>query len=172
MHWHKFSGGRRVRFEAAYAQYYPRVRKYLQGRCAYQIEAEDAAQETFLQAFKIWDRVTSVTNVCNWLIGIARHVLSHMHRALYSRPEGRAVEYDQESDARVSAPEQGWNLYIEQLRRQFQGFGPAQCAVMTGLSHGESPRDIADRRGTSLSATNMAIATARNRLRQKFTAGF
>jgi DNA-directed RNA polymerase specialized sigma24 family protein len=156
-----------MRFEVAYREYRPQVKAYLQRRCRHQIEADDATQETFLQAFRIWDRSAEVENIRRWLIGIAKRVLGHMHRALYIRPEGNAILWDVERDERLVPPVQGLALYVEQLRRHFQGLGPAQCEVMTGLSYGESAREMADRRGATLAATTVAISLGRRRLRER-----
>lgn len=156
-----------MQFEVAHRRYHKSVRGWLQSRCQHGIEADDATQETFLQAWRIWDRSAEITNIRNWLIGIAKWVLSDMRRAWRRRPEGNAVLWDIERDVRLSPPEQGAALYIEQLRRHFQGLGPAQCDVLTGLAAGESASDIADRRGATLAATTMAIALGRKRLRER-----
>lgn len=158
-----------MQFEAAYRRYRSPVLAWLQSRNTYGIDAEDAVQETFLQAWRIWDRADGIDNLRNWLIGIAKRVVGHMYRAMRLRPEGNAVEWDIERDERLVQPAQGLALYVEQLRRHFQGLGPAQCAVLNGLADGESPPEIAARSATSLSATSMAISLGRRRLRERLS---
>ena len=158
-----------MQFETAYKKYRSPVLGWLQSRNTYGIDAEDAMQETFLQAWRIWERSDGVANLRNWLIGIAKRVVGHMYRALRLRPEGQSVEWDIERDERLVPPVQGLALYVAQLRRHFEGLGPVQCAVMNGLADGESPPEIAERRGASLSATSMAISLGRRRLRQRLS---
>jgi RNA polymerase sigma-70 factor (ECF subfamily) len=48
-------------------------------------EADDAVQETYLQAWKCFDRFEPGTNCRAWMFRILFHVISHQRRKWYSR---------------------------------------------------------------------------------------
>lgn len=137
---------------------------FLRRRCSGSVEVEDAVQETFLQAWRIWDRADDVRNLRNWLIGIARRVVGHMLRAASIRPQG---DREVDEDDRVEAPQQEIALYVEQLRRHFQGLGPLQRDAMDALSRGWTLTEVADATGKTQANVGAAISLARKRLRQR-----
>jgi RNA polymerase sigma-70 factor (ECF subfamily) len=61
--------------------FFERPRRY----CTAVLEAEDAVQETYLQALKSFHRFTPGTNCRAWLFRILFHVISHQRRKWFGR---------------------------------------------------------------------------------------
>ncbi len=70
-------------------------------------EAEDIVQETFLQAWKSFDRFQPGTNCRAWLFKILFHVLSHHRRKWFrmKQPSTHEEELMQQMAAEPSVPE-------------------------------------------------------------------
>ena len=153
-------------FDEVYRTHRSGITRYLSRCCDHLVEIDDAVQETFLQAWRVWTRRTS-DNIRAWLIGIARRVFSHMRRAAFARTESRQIEWTQEADHRQQPANQELVVYVEQLRAKFAGLGPAQAVVMNGLADGYTAQEIAHQRGASEASTRMAVSVARKRLREK-----
>jgi len=114
-------------FDRAYRQHRSAVASFLRRRCAGSLEVEDAVQETFLTAWRIWDRATGVDNLRNWLLGIARRVVGHMLRALKSRPQ---ISDSATIPDTVQPATQEIRLYVNQLQAHFANLGPKQRASL------------------------------------------
>lgn len=152
-------------FDAAYRENHRQVRRYLSRRCDHLIELDDAVQETFAQAWRIWQQRTS-DNVRAWLIGIARRVFSHMRRAALCRVESQSIEWKSESDHRTHPPSQELAAYVMQLRGKFCQLGHGQRDAMNGVADGLTAEEIAQRLGKTSATVRMALTSGRRRLRE------
>lgn len=156
-------------FEDVYREHHRPVLRWLAWRFGERI-AEDAVQETFLQAWKAWDRVESIDNMRRWLIGTAKHVAGHMLRAAGTLSRGGdvvMVEWSGEADMRATEAPQGMALYVEQLRGHFGCLGPAQQEALNALADGDTLQEFAERTGRSQQAVSGAANLGRRRLREK-----
>lgn len=136
------------------------------------IDGEDVVQEALTAAWKIdvTDKL-GLLRLTRFAAARARHPHYRLGLSRYAgshaAPDLRLESYDAESDDRAVAPQQGVALYVEQLRRHFEGLGPAQQEVLSDLADGLVPGEIAEKHGRSIAATNMAISLGRRRLCQK-----
>lgn len=170
-------------FEEAYRLYKPEVKRWVSWRFGEEI-ADDATQEGFLYAWANWETGETAQNLKAWLIGVTKYSVLHMLRGgntertrkdsselqiapFWGRAATKMVPWDAETDERTEAPQQEVALYVAQLRSHFGTLGPAQRDVLNGLADGDTPTEIAEKTGRSLSATTMAISLGRKRLREK-----
>ncbi len=71
-------------------------------------EAEDLVQETYLRAFRFFDKFETGTNVRAWLLSILRNLFINRYRQKTREPQ--AVEYEKLDEAYESMVEQGENM--------------------------------------------------------------
>jgi RNA polymerase sigma factor (sigma-70 family) len=87
-------------FDEFYVREYPRVVGLLQGLLRSRIVAEELAQETFLVAYRDWDRVSSLDNPRAWVRKVALNQRGSFLRA-YLRQQARerdsAVQYQDDT---------------------------------------------------------------------------
>src|ERR1035438_6335949 len=78
---------------------------YLSSRLGNHLEAEEAAQESFVRAFLSLKKLRKPESFYAWLLGIAARVLKEQFRALERRQKDRAVAETLLVENPVSAPE-------------------------------------------------------------------
>jgi RNA polymerase sigma-70 factor (ECF subfamily) len=87
-------------FDEFYVREYPRVVGLLQGLLRSRIVAEELAQETFLVAYRDWDRVSALDNPRAWVRKVALNQRGSFLRA-YLRQQARerdsAVRYQDDT---------------------------------------------------------------------------
>jgi len=71
-------------------------------------EAEDLVQETYLRAFRFFDKFETGTNVRAWLLSILRNLFINRYRQKTREPQ--VVEYEKLDEAYGSMVEQGENM--------------------------------------------------------------
>ena len=163
-------------FTGAYRTHARHVERYLRNRCGCvrNGESEDALQETFLAAWRIWDR-RQTDNLRAWLCGIAKLVARKLRYISLMRPRPKklgdyavtAIEYDPAADVRSVDPAQESAVTLGQLRSKcFPLLGPAQASALGGIADGLTPLELATRDHKSLSAVTMALSLGRKRLRE------
>jgi RNA polymerase sigma factor (sigma-70 family) len=156
-------------FEQMYRDHHRAVARWLGWRFGDDI-VDDAVQETFLQAWRLRERIATVENIRPWLIGIAKRVAGHMIRAAGALCRGGAVsdlQWSEESDDRAEPPPQGLALYVEQLRSHFGQLGPTQREALSALADGETAQEFAERTGRSQQGVSDAVRLGRRRLRER-----
>jgi RNA polymerase sigma factor (sigma-70 family) len=83
-------------FDEFYVREYPRVVGLLQGLLRSRIVAEELAQETFLVAYRDWDRVSALDNPRAWVRKVALNQRGSFLRAFLrqqARERGSVVQY-------------------------------------------------------------------------------
>jgi RNA polymerase sigma-70 factor (ECF subfamily) len=130
--------------------------------------AEDLAQETLLQAWRLQDRLTDPSGADAWLGAIARNVCRRWLRARGSSavPTSDDAVLEGASEARDLDSVLEREELVELLDRALGLLPEATRAALVGhyvdeLSHAE----IAERLGTSADAVSMRVSRGRSRLR-------
>ena len=127
-------------------------------------EAEDAVQETYLQAWKSFQRFTPGTNCRAWLFRILFHVIAHQRRKWFSRfiPTERA---DLEQTMTYSAPVPN-DLTDEEILSAVRKI-PQQYAevVMLADVHEFSYKEIQETLGIPIGTVMSRLSRGRQLLR-------
>lgn len=135
--------------ESAYAAHAAGLLGYLRRLLGRADQAEDALQETFVQALRHADRLAGAASQRAWLFGVARHVglTFRRHRATAALCDAIPARGEAESDAR-----------LVQMRRQIERLpdGPRE-ALELRLRHELSYEEIA-------AVLEIPVGTVRSRL--------
>ena len=79
--------------EQVYAEYYPRVLKYIINRSYIRMDAEDIAQTVFVKVFGKWDTFDPLkSSVSTWIYNITRNTLIDHQRAMSYRQHDELSE--------------------------------------------------------------------------------
>lgn len=136
------------------------------------IDGDDVVQEALITAWEIGitDKL-GMLRLTRFAAARARRPVTRTGINQYAGPHAATdlvrESYDAEADGRAVAPQQGLALYVEQLRRHFEGLGPAQQDGLSGLADGLTVGEVAERHGRTVAATSAAISLGRQRLCQK-----
>jgi RNA polymerase sigma-70 factor (ECF subfamily) len=129
-------------------------------------EAEDVAQEAFVQAYCKLDRLRTANSYGPWLLRIVRrHAVRSARRRVDRRLktvplETTAVEADALSNGRLAAEHERLLAAVNRLRS-----GERQAVVLRYFE-GHNLRTIAEATGHSEDAVSKQLSRARQRLRQ------
>ncbi|HEY3189346.1 MAG TPA: sigma-70 family RNA polymerase sigma factor [Solirubrobacteraceae bacterium] len=150
-------------FEGMYRRHVPSVYRYTLAVLGNQADAEDATQQTFLSAYKSWDRGERPRRPHNWLIAIAHNVCRQRFRERSRRPAEVALETDE-----LPSPEVDQLLGAAEIRSALEqlAFNQRAALVMRELG-GISYRDIAGALGITESAVETLLFRARRALREQ-----
>lgn len=140
-------------------------------------DAHDLVQETFLRAFRFFDRYEPETNCKAWLCQILRNALINRYRRQHVRPQEVNFEYIEEfregqmqdSRPRLGDPEESLinSTLKEDVRRAFAKLPPCyREALSLSLVGGFSYREIAGMLGCPIGTVMSRIHRAR-KLMQK-----
>jgi RNA polymerase sigma-70 factor (ECF subfamily) len=129
--------------------------------CLYRLDAEDAVQSTFLNAFRGLERGVIPLSEAAWLFKIAQNVCLTRRRSASRR---RRVEFAAPVDETIASPERDDTLV--DLGGALRGLPPRQRRALVlrewrGLAYAE----IADELGLSCSAVETLLHRARRSLR-------
>ncbi len=149
-------------FERMYRRHVPAVYRYALAVLGNQADAEDATQQTFLSAYRAWERGERPRRAHNWLITIAHNVCRQRFRERSRRPA--EVELDLDAvpasvDERLEAAD--LTTALGQLQ-----FNQRAALVMRELE-GRSYDEIAGSLGVSHSAVETLLFRARRALREQ-----
>jgi len=160
---------------ALFEEHYPRIYRYALSMMHDPAEADDAAQETFVRAYRHLDSLRDVSALTTWLYRIATHVC--LDRI---RQQARSAEIEPETDLddleEVDTP--SLQQIVERndmsacVQRYLDSLSDSYRAVilMHDLDGLTSPQ-IAAALGVSLATVRIRLHRARLRLRTQLEAG-
>lgn len=130
-------------------------------------QAEDALQETYLQAWKSFDTFEPGTNCKAWLFRILFYCVQHQRRKLYRFP--KAAESEEILESSVAAPEPlAENLSDEAIREALDSLPEDYRAVALLVDLEEfAYREAAHILGVPIGTVMSRLSRARRMLREK-----
>ncbi len=165
-------------FEAIYAEYSPRIRRYL-ARLLGPAEADDAAQDVFVKASRALDQFRGESSLATWLYRIATNTAADRARGAEHRASLRASEIDDAESGGASLPSQELSAERQAIRDEKSGCVksvlaelPESYRTVLALSEMEDlkDREIADVLGITREAVKIRLHRARAALRQRLEA--
>jgi RNA polymerase sigma-70 factor (ECF subfamily) len=137
---------------------------YLSSRLGNHLEAEEAAQESFVRAFVSLKKLRKPESFYAWLLGIAARVLKEQFRALERRQTDRAVAETLLAENTRSAPEYPLEEAIAVLPESYRQ------VILMRYYEGLSCQDVATRLGMPLGTVTKTLSRAYALLRQELKA--
>jgi RNA polymerase sigma-70 factor (ECF subfamily) len=148
-------------FDELYREHARDVYQYALALLTNPADAEDAAQTTFLNAYRALERGERPRRPHNWLIAITHNVCRMRWRQAQSRPSEVALE-DAPEPAAIEHERTDLDQVLHALARL--SFNQRAALVMRELE-GRSYREIAEVLGLSVSAVEALLFRARQQLR-------
>ena len=132
-------------------------------------DAEDAAQETFLRAYKSLDRYDAKRSFATWLLSIASHYcIDQLRKRRFT-----SFSMDDEDHAWLEPPDPGPNPEVsvgiiekqEQVQKMLEHLGPKdRSAVLMRYWYNYSYQEIAETLSLTVSAVKSRLHRARKEL--------
>jgi RNA polymerase sigma-70 factor (ECF subfamily) len=155
--------GDRTAFDELVVRARPQLVRFL-GRTLNTADADDAAQETFVRAFRALDRYESSRPFTTWLFAIAKNVAYSHHDASRRRSAREAAAAPAETtpaDAAERASDDAAALW-ERARRVLSADG--YHALYLRYVRGLAVKEVAHELGRSVVATKVVLFRARQKL--------
>jgi len=137
---------------------------YLSSRLGNHLEAEEAAQESFVRAFMSLKKLRKPESFYAWLMGIAGRVLKEQFRAEERRQRDRAVAETLKPDEPDPAPEYPLEEAIAVLPESYRQ------VILLRYYEGHSCQEIATSLGMPLGTVTKTLSRAYALLRQELQA--
>src|ERR1035437_2631662 len=137
---------------------------YLSGRLGNHLEAEEAAQESFVRAFMSLKKLRKPESFYAWLLGIAGRVLKEQFRAVERRQKDRAVAETLLAENLGGEPEYPLEEAIAVLPESYRQ------VILMRYYEGISCQDVATRLGMPLGTVTKTLSRAYALLRQELQA--
>ena len=137
---------------------------YLAGRLGSALEAEEAAQESFVRAFLSLKRLRQPESFYAWLLGIAARVLKEQFRELARREQVQAVEESLGASQPENAPEYPLEEAIAVLPESYRQ------VILLRYYEGLSCQQVGDRLGMPLGTVTKTLSRAYALLREELRA--
>jgi RNA polymerase sigma-70 factor (ECF subfamily) len=137
---------------------------YLSSRLGSQLEAEEAAQESFVRAFLSLKKLRQPESFYAWLLGIASRVLKEQFRAEERRQRDRAIAEDLLAETAGAEPEYPLEEAIAALPESYRQ------VILLRYYEGLSCQDVATRLGMPLGTITKTLSRAYALLRQELKA--
>lgn len=157
-------------FESVYRAWHGPVRGYFYNRTQDLGLAQDLAADTFMRAWRAWDRVDNITDIRAWLFAIAgRLFIDHLRR----KPSQPALPLDH-AWLDTSGLCVDWTDRVEtrlDLERLWPRLNPMHRAVIRliyvdGYTYDETAQRLGIPRGTARRRVNLARAAMRRTMRE------
>lgn len=158
-------------FEQMYAAFYDVIFKHLYRLLGDREQAEDAAQETFLKAWRALPRLREGSNLKSWLFRIATNTAYDQLRRRRIITWIMLDDLDHEPEENIYADPQEWYLVaepVEALRKALGCLRPLDRAIIASKGDGFSVPEIATLLHISPGAAKMRMLRARAQLREAF----
>jgi RNA polymerase sigma-70 factor (ECF subfamily) len=160
----RFQTGDDDAFADLYQRYFGRLRRYCQRRLGDPHDAEEAAQEALIRAYRALPALGGDRRFYPWLRVIAANVCADRCKrkpvAPLAEPEGGDVVVDSVFQM----------LDREQVRAALHGLNPRHQAALSLWAEGYKSRDIAEQLGCSRGAIDVTLHRARQSFRKRFLA--
>ncbi len=137
---------------------------YLATRLNDPLEAEEAAQESFVRAFMSLKKLRKPESFYAWLMGIAGRVLKEQFRATERRRKGSAIAETLSADDPEPPPEYPLEEAIAVLPESYRQ------VILLRYYEGHSCQEIATRLGIPLGTVTKTLSRAYALLRQELQA--
>lgn len=163
-------GGAGPSFEQVYAEYAPRIRRYL-ARLAGDHEALDLTQETFVRVHQGLAAFRGDSSLSTWIYRIATNAA--LDRLRKATATGAELDDDAVADSSPPTDEQAARREMSACVQEFVDRLPAGYRSVLVLSDLEelSDREIAEVLGISVEAAKIRLHRARARLRVELERG-
>lgn len=155
-------------FEAFFREHQRDIFGYLWRMTGDEQAAYDLSQETFVRAWRHFDRIGSYERPGAWLFRVATNLaLTHLRRA--AAPVGAAQPFAPGLDPSVSDP--SWRLAeSDAVRATLLALPPQQRAALALREvYGCSCAEVAEALGVSLAAAKMTLSRGREAFRARYT---
>ncbi|MCU1449797.1 MAG: polymerase sigma factor [Acidimicrobiales bacterium] len=160
----RFQTGDEAAFTDLYARYFNRLRRYCLGQLRDPHDAEEAAQEALLRAYRALPRLGGDRHFYPWLRVIASNLCADMRRrkspAPFVEPEGGDAVVESLFDV----------LDHEQVRTVLEGLNPRHQTALSLWAEGYPSRHIAEQLGCTRGAADVTLHRARQSFRRRFLA--
>ena len=137
---------------------------YLAGRLRSSLEAEEAAQESFVRAFLSLKKLRQPESFYAWVLGIAARVLKEQFRELARREQVRAVEENLRASQPEDAPEYPLEGAIAVLPESYRQ------VILLRYYEGLSCQEVGERLGMPLGTVTKTLSRAYALLREELRA--
>ena len=137
---------------------------YLSSRLGDPLEAEEAAQESFVRAFLSLKKLRKPESFYAWLMGIAGRVLKEQFRAMQRRQRDRAAAETLQAENAGRAPEYPLEEAIAALPESYRQ------VILLRYYEGLSCQEVATRLGMPLGTVTKTLSRAYALLRQELKA--
>jgi RNA polymerase sigma-70 factor, ECF subfamily len=160
----RFQTGDEDAFADLYQRYFGRLRRYCQRRLGDPHDAEEAAQETLVKAYRALPGFGGDRRFYPWLRVIAANVCNDRGKrkpvAALADPDGGDVVVDSVFQA----------IDHDQVRAALQELTPRHRAALSLWADGRPSRQIAEELGCSTGAADVTLHRARQSFRARFSA--
>jgi RNA polymerase sigma-70 factor (ECF subfamily) len=137
---------------------------YLAGRLGSALEAEEAAQESFVRAFLSLKKLRQPESFYAWLLGIAARVLKEQFRAMIRREQAQAAQESLRSSEPETAPEYPLEEAIAVLPETYRQ------VILLRYYEGLSCQEVGQRLGMPLGTVTKTLSRAYALLREELKA--
>lgn len=137
---------------------------YLAGRLGSTLEAEEAAQESFVRAFQSLKKLRQPESFYAWLLGIAGRVLKEQFRAMVRREQARAAEESIRNSEPETTPEYPLEEAIAVLPESYRQ------VILLRYYEGLSCQEVGQRLGMPLGTVTKTLSRAYALLREELKA--
>ena len=160
---------RKEDFDRLAFSHYSELRRVALRVCEDRETADDLVQETYLRAWRSFDKFEPGTNCRAWLFRIFFYVRSEYRKSQARQPLIFSLDGVKESTI-PSQTNTSWDLTLEEIKRAFAELPePFRIAVLLSDIEGLKYREIADTLNVPVGTVMSRLSRGRRMLRAKLT---